>query len=159
MRRKEIEMDTSPRDPRPLLAALWVFVVLNFFARDIHELGRLGMLEQMMSGTIDGVEMTEGLMLLGGAMIEVPILMDVLALVLSRHVSRWTNIGASLLTAAMIVAGNLDPDLDNTFFMSVQAIALAVIAHIAWRWPEDRSADAPSWSGRVIARSRRGDVR
>jgi hypothetical protein len=152
-------MDTSPRDPRALLAALWVFVVLNFFARDIHELGRPGMLDQMMSGTIDGVEITEALMLLGGAMIEVPILMGVLALVLSRRVSRWTNIGASLLTAAMIVAGNLDPDLDNMFFMGVQAIALAVIAHIAWRWPEDRSADAPSQSGRVIVGSRRGDVR
>jgi len=152
-------MDTSPRDPRPLLGALWVFVVLNFFARDIHELGRPGMLEQMMSGTIDGVEITESLMLLGGAMIEVPILMGVLTLVLSRRVSRWVNIGASLLTAAMIVAGNLDPDLDNMFFMGIQAIALAVIAHVAWRWPEDRTADAPGRAGRVIAGSRRSDVR
>lgn len=152
-------MNTSPRDPHVLLTALWIFVVLNFFARDIHELGRPGMLEQMMSGTIDGVEITEALMLLGGVMIEVPILMGVLALVLPRRVNRWANVGASLLTAAMIVAANLDPDLDNLFFMGVQAIALAVIARTAWFWSEERPANAPGRAGRVIAESRRGDVR
>lgn len=41
---------------------------LNLLARDIHELGRPGMLEQMISGTIDGVMTTEILMLLGGIM-------------------------------------------------------------------------------------------
>ena len=59
-------MRTSSQDPRVLLSVLWIFVVLNFFARDIHELCRPGMLEQMMSGTIDGVQITEALMLLGG---------------------------------------------------------------------------------------------
>ena len=53
-------------NPRILLSTLWIFIILNFFARDIHELGRPGMLEQMMSGTIDGVVITEFLMLLGG---------------------------------------------------------------------------------------------
>lgn len=52
-------------NPRFLLSILWVFIILNFFARDIHELGRPGMLEQMMSGTIDGVVVTEMLMLFG----------------------------------------------------------------------------------------------
>ena len=34
--------------PQTLLSTLWIFVILNIFARDIHELGRPGMLEQMM---------------------------------------------------------------------------------------------------------------
>ncbi|WP_299729595.1 DUF6326 family protein [uncultured Tateyamaria sp.] len=140
-------MNNSTRDPRVLLTVLWIFVVLNFFARDIHELGRPGMLEQMMSGVIDGVEITEALMLLGGVMIEIPILMAVLALVLPRHINRWTNAGASLLTAAMIIAGNLDPDLDNLFFMIIQLIALVIITRVAWWWSEDQLPD-------VSARSR-----
>ena len=53
-----------------LLSTLWIFVILNIFARDIHELGRPGMLEQVMSGVVDGVVVTEGLMLLGGIMFE-----------------------------------------------------------------------------------------
>ena len=108
-------MKSYSDDPRVLLSVLWIFVVLNFFARDIHELGRPGMLEQMMSGTIDGVQITEALMLLGGVMIEIPILMTVLALLLPQRINRWTNAGASLLTTAMIIASNLSPDLDNVF--------------------------------------------
>jgi len=140
-------MNASQRDPRVLLTVLWIFIVLNFFARDIHELGRPGMLEQMMSGVIDGVEITEALMLLGGVMIEIPILMAVLALVLPRRINRWTNAGASLLTAAMIIAANLDPDLDNLFFMIIQLIALVIITRVAWCWSEDQLPD-------VSARSR-----
>ena len=121
-------------NPRILLSVLWIFVILNFFARDIHELGRPGMLEQMMSGTIDGVVITEVLMLIGGIMIEIPILMTVLALLLPRRANRWANIGIGVLTMAMIVSMNLNPDLDNLFFMVIQLIALCAIIVVAWRW-------------------------
>jgi hypothetical protein len=129
-------------NPRVLLSILWIFVILNFFARDIHELGRPGMLEQMMSGTIDGVVVTDMLMLLGGIMIEIPILMTVLALLLPSGANRWTNIGVGLLTMAMIVVMNLKPDLDNVFFMGIQLIALMAIVGIAWRWQTPERTDA-----------------
>ncbi len=121
-------------NPRLLLSILWIFIILNFFARDIHELGRPGMLEQMISGTIDGVVVTEMLMLIGGIMIEIPILMTVLALLLPHGINRWANIGVGLLTMVMIIAMNLKPDLDNVFFMGIQLIALIGILGIAWRW-------------------------
>jgi hypothetical protein len=129
-------------NPRLLLSILWVFIVLNFFARDIHELGRPGMLEQMMSGTIDGVVITELLMLLGGFMIEIPILMTVLALLLPHGINRRANIGVGLLTMVMIVAMNTKPDLDNVFFMGIQFIALIAIVGMAWRWRAAQQTDA-----------------
>ncbi|EFL89931.1 DUF6326 family protein [Ahrensia sp. R2A130] len=131
---------THTENPRTLLTGLWTFVVLNFFARDIHELGRPGILEQMMSGTFDGVEITEALMLLGGVMIEIPILMTLLASLLPRQANRWINVVAGFLTMAMIVAGNLNPDLDNVFFMGIQLIALVAIIRTAWRWTVDQTA-------------------
>ena len=127
---------------RLLLSILWVFIILNFFARDIHELGRPGMLEQMMSGTIDGVVVTEMLMLIGGIMIEIPILMTILALLLSYGVNRWANIDVGILTMLMIVAMNLKPDLDNVFFMGIQLIALIGIVGIAWQWRASQGTDA-----------------
>ena len=129
-------------NPRLLLSILWVFIILNFFARDIHELGRPGLLEQMMSGTIDGVVVTEMLMLLGGVMIEIPIMMTVLALMLPHRVNRWANIGVGLLTMVMIVAMNIKPDLDNVFFMGIQLIALIAIVRIAWQWRAPELTDA-----------------
>ncbi|MEO9777439.1 MAG: DUF6326 family protein [Sedimentitalea sp.] len=134
-------MNASQRDQRVFLTVLWIFNVLNFFARDIHELGPPGMPEQMMSGVIGGIKITEALMLLGGAMIEIPILMAVLALALPRRINRWTNACACLLTAAMIIAANLNPDLDNLIFMIIQLIALVIITCVAWCWSEDQLPD------------------
>ncbi len=131
---------THTENSRIFLTVLWTFVVLNFFARDIHELGRPGILKQMMSGTFDGVEITEALMLLGGVMIEIPTLMTVLALLFPRQANRWTNAAASFLTMAMIIAGNLNPDLDNVFFMGIQLITLVAIVRIACLWAGDRTA-------------------
>ena len=128
--------------PRVLLSILWILVILNFFARDIHELGRPGMLEQMMSGTVDGVKITELLMLFGGIMIEIPILMTVLTLLLPHGGNRWANIGTGLLTIVMIVAMNLKPDLDNVFFMSIQLIALIAVVGIAWQWRASQGTNA-----------------
>ncbi len=128
-------------NPRILLSVLWIFIILNFFARDIHELIRPGMLEQMMSGTIDGVVVTEVLMLLGWLMIEIPILMTILALLLPLGISRWANIVVGILTMAMIVTMNLKPDLDNVFFMGIQLIALIAIIGIAWQWQAPEQTD------------------
>jgi hypothetical protein len=128
-------------NPRLLLSILWIFIILNFFARDIHELGRPGMLEQMISGIIDGVVVTEMLMLIGGIMIEIPILMTVLALLLPYSINRWANIGVGFLTMVMIVAMNVQPDLDNVFFMSIQLIALIAIVGKAWRWRVPQRTD------------------
>lgn len=43
-----------------------VLIILNFFARDNHELGRSGRLKQILTRTFDGVVVTEMLKLLGG---------------------------------------------------------------------------------------------
>jgi len=119
------------------LSTLWVFVVLNFFARDIHELGRPGMLEQVMSGVVDGVVITDGLMLIGGIMFEIPILMILLSVVLRRAINRCVTIVGALMTLAIIAVNNMQPDLDNIFFMVIQIAALFAIIRIAWIWKEE----------------------
>ena len=121
---------------RAVLSTLWIFVLLNLFARDIHELGRPGMLEQMMTGVIDGVEITEGLMLIGGIMIEIPILMVLLSQILPFRISRGANIGAGILTTMIVVSTNLNPDLDNMFFLVIKIAALIGIVWVAWRWKD-----------------------
>ena len=117
-----------------LLSTLWIFVILNIFARDTHELGRPGMLEQVMSGVVDGVVVTEGLMLLGGIMFEVFIVMVVLSQVLKYKINRCVNMIMGLIAIGIVVMTNLSPDLDNIFFMIIEIIALVAIIVIAWQW-------------------------
>ncbi|WP_088329603.1 DUF6326 family protein [Lacimicrobium sp. SS2-24] len=125
-----------------ILSTLWIFIVLNMFARDIHELGRPGMLEQMMSGVIDGVVITEELMLIGGLMMEVFLIMVVLSQVLTYRINRITNLVMAFIGIAIVVATNLTPDLDNIFFMVIELTALLAIIFKAWKWHEQPQADA-----------------
>ena len=120
-----------------MLSTLWIFIMLNLFAKDIHELGRPGILQQIMTGVVNGVTITDELMLLGGVMFEIPILMVLLSLTLAYKTNRWANIGAGVLTIMMEVHTNLDPDLDNVFFLVIKILALLGIVWIAWRWKED----------------------
>jgi len=111
--------------------------MLNLFARDMHELARPGMLEQVMSGVIDGVEITEGLMLVGGLMAEFPILMALMSLILCRQINRGLNLFAAPAAIAMTVMTNLDPDLDNVFFAVIQIAALVAVIRIACVWKQE----------------------
>ncbi len=125
--------------PQTLLSTLWIFVILNMFARDIHELGRPGMLEQVMSGVVDGVTITEELMLLGGIMFEIFLVMVVLSQVLKYRINRWVNMIMGLIAIAIVMMTNLSPDLDNLFFMIIEIITLVAIIGIAWRWKIETS--------------------
>jgi len=119
---------------KAVLSTLWIFILLNMFARDIHELGRPGMLEQVMSGVVDGVTITEELMLLGGVMFEIPILMVLLSRVLHCKINRSANIFGGVLTLGIVAMTNLKPDLDNIFFMAFEILALIAVICIAWKW-------------------------
>lgn len=127
MPRPELQIETQ-------LSLMWAFIVLNFFARDFHELGRPGMLEQMSEGVVNGVVITEPLMLLGGVMIEIPIMMTIFSLFTGSYIGRWANIIAAIFTGAIIVVNNLDPDLDNIFFMIIKILAVIYILRTAWKW-------------------------
>jgi len=121
---------------RTVLSTLWIFVLLNLFAKDIHELGRPGMLQQIMTGVVDGVTITEELMLLGGVMFEIPILMVLLSQILPYKINRRANIGAGALTIMIEVYSNLNPDLDNVFFLAIKILALLGVIWVAWKWKD-----------------------
>ena len=125
--------------PQTLLSTLWIFVILNIFARDFHELGRPGMLQQVMSGVVDGVTITEELMLLGGIMIEIFIVMVALSQVLKYRVNRCVNMIVGPIAIMIVVMTNLSPDLDNIFFMTIEIIPLLAIIGVAWRWQIETS--------------------
>lgn len=134
-------MNNIDLEKRARLSILWIFVCLNTFARDLHELGREGMLEQMLTGVVNGVEITETLMLIGSVMSEVPILMVLLSLFLTRSVNRWVTMIGACVTLLLLAGLNANPDLDNVFFFSIQAFALIGIFWMALRW---KDADAES---------------
>ncbi len=133
--------DQPVTNRRIILPAIWVFVLLNMLLRDVHEFFRAGLIEEIISGVVNGNQMTEELFLISGIVGQIPLLMVVLPHVLPYRIKRWANIIASLLyTAFMFV----DPprDLDDIWFFAVRLIALAVIIIVAYRWQPELTPSA-----------------
>lgn len=117
---------------RGLLSALWIFVLLNFIFRDLHEIMKAEVLADAMNGIYNGQEITEAMFLLGGVMIEVPIAMVLMAWVLPLRANRWANVIVAPLFALTLIG--LPVDLDDYFHVAVMLIALAVVVWKAWNW-------------------------
>ncbi len=115
------------------LSTLWIFFLLNMTFRDIHELVEPGFIEEVMTGTFNGTQITEHLMLLGGFMVEVPIAMVLLSRLLPYGANRWANIIAAVITISFVIM-NGTTDLDDTFFMIIEIAALSLVIWSAWRW-------------------------
>jgi hypothetical protein len=120
-------------DMKAKLSTMWIFVHLNIIYRDIHELFRPGFLEEIMSGIVNGVQLTEEFMLVAGILWEIPIAMVLLSLVLAYRVNRWANIIAGLITIAFIVFNGAQ-DLDDMWFYAIVVITLLSIIWYAWKW-------------------------
>ena len=136
-------MDTNQKlialDMKTKLSTLWIFVLLNVIFRDIHELFRPGLLEEMLTGTVNGVQMTEGTLLVAGIMLELLIVMVILSRLLTYSINRWANIIVGVIAIAFIIAVGGPKDLDDMFFAAIEVVSLTVIIWLAWRWPKQEA--------------------
>lgn len=121
--------------PHALLSTLWIFVLLNMVFRDFHQLGKKGFLEEMMSGVVNGVKITDELMLVGGILVEIPILMVLLSRILNNKANKWANIIAGLITLAVFATAIPAADIDDIFHMIIEVAAILWIFKISWKLP------------------------
>jgi len=125
-------------EKKALLSALWLFVLLNHIFRAIHEIVTAEFLADALNGTYNGQELTEAMFLLGGILIEVPILTMLLVWVLPLRANRWANVIVAPLYGLTVILGELG-DLDDYFHASLELIALAIIVWQAWSWKPSNS--------------------
>lgn len=122
-------------DPRIFLSALWLFILLNIIFRDIHQFVLASHIEMLLTGHYNSIEITEGLMLLGGFLIQIPIAMVLFSLLLTRRIGRPVTFLAVIVTTATLLSSP-PTDIDDTFHLVVEIVALMVILWTAWMWPE-----------------------
>jgi len=130
-------------EKKALLSALWIFNLMNHIFRGIHEIVKAEFLADALNGTFNGVVVTEAMFLLGGLMIQPPIVMLVLVWVLPFRANRWANVIVAPLFGLTIVFGALG-DLDDYFHAGLEVLALATIVWLAWGWERSTSASRRS---------------
>ncbi|VAW34441.1 hypothetical protein MNBD_CHLOROFLEXI01-5129 [hydrothermal vent metagenome] len=135
-------MNTSNKitevDRKVLFSTLWIFVLLNIIFRDIHELVTAEALQEIMTGVINGRQISEELIFIGAFIVEIPIVMVLLSRILKYSLNRWANIIAGAVTLVVVVTGAIT-DLDDWFFVIVESVALIFIIWYAWKWPKQEA--------------------
>lgn len=128
-------MNAKKIKPQTLLSTLWLFILLNMIFRDLHQLGKKSFIEEIMTGVVNGVKITDELMLVGGFLAEIPILMVLLSRILNNRTNKWSNIVASIITMSVLVSGLVSADLDDIFFLIIEFVAFIYIIIVAWGLP------------------------
>lgn len=119
---------------RNALSSLWAFVALNIAFADILGLYAPGVIPQVIDGVIEGVTITENMMLIAAVFIQIPVAMIVAMQFLPPPAWRAVNTVTALVTAVFVIAGgSLMPHY--IFFASCEVLALLLILVIVWRGP------------------------
>jgi len=112
-------------EPRALLSALWIAVLINILSADIFT---FVLKEETFAAS-------PWIMLALAVVHEIPVAMIVLSRMLRRNVCRTLNCVAAGITAFYVIAGgSLTPHY--IFFALMELICLALIVFQAKRWPE-----------------------
>ena len=123
--------ESLPQEPRTLLSALWVFLLMNIIFRDIHQFLSPGYMDWVLAGEMFGQQITDELLLYGGFAVEVMIAMVLLPHVLPRRALRIVNTFAVLFTTALVLfTPPIDPD--DVFFLIIGLTTLAAILWFGW---------------------------
>lgn len=121
--------------PQTLISTLWIFILLNIVFRDLHQFGKKGFLEEISSGIVNGVVISEELMLVGGILVEIPILMVLLSRILNNKANKWANIIAGTITLGVFATAVPSADMDDLFHLIIEVAAILWIFKIAWKLP------------------------
>ena len=126
-------------EKRVLLATLWLFVILNILFRDIHQLFNTEFLHEMLTGVVNGNELTELLMFQAGIGVEILLLMVPLSRLAPPVWNRRLHLVLTPIAMVVIATSMAAPDMDDYFFTVVELFTLAVILWQAWRWQPNRA--------------------
>jgi hypothetical protein len=124
------------------ISALWIAMLFLFAYGDIFGFFNPGQIEEVISGEISGIEITQGFLLAVSIYIAIASVMIFLSLVLRPPVARWTNIVLAILYVVSIVASAIGETDAYYLFLSAAEIALLLlIVRYAWTWPRPGVAD------------------
>jgi hypothetical protein len=121
---------------REKLQLLWVFLFLNFIFCDVFTLFHGPTLTQLMSGTVDGMAMTQPALLGFAVLMELGMVMVLVSRLAPFGAARRANLVVGLLLIVVQTVTVLTPGLTlhYAFFSAVEIATLAWIVLIARRW-------------------------
>ncbi len=120
-------------DMKARLSTLWIFLMFNMVFADIFSFMYPGVLQQIMTGNADGIQVTPGFLLIAAMVTEISIAMVFLSRLLKQGVNRWVNIVGGAITILWVIGGG-STTLHYIFFASIEVVCSLAIIRLAWKW-------------------------
>ena len=125
------------------LAGLWAAVMFMYVYVDIFGFFKTGLIKDILVGKAGGFDITQTWMLSMLMLMTIPALMVYLSLALPAKANRYTNI--SLGAIFIFIAVGTAAGASGAYYIFgsiVEAILLAQVIWIAWKWPKVQKNDA-----------------
>jgi uncharacterized protein DUF6326 len=123
------------------MSALWIAMLFLFAYGDIFGFFKPGQIEEVISGEISGIKITQVFLLGASIYIAIASVMVFLSLVLKPRVNRWTNIVLPILFIVSIAVSAIGETWAYFIFLSIMEIALLLlIVWYAWTWPRQEAS-------------------
>lgn len=123
---------------RELLSLVWIFVTVNYIFCDVFSLFYGPNLNEFLSGSVGGIELTQEFLLAFAVILELAMVMILLSRLLPHGINRWANIiVGSVMTLVQI--GSLIGSAITLHYWFFSAIEISTTVFIVWtasRWKE-----------------------
>ncbi|MFQ5996526.1 MAG: DUF6326 family protein [Dehalococcoidales bacterium] len=126
------------KDRKVILSTLWIFALFNYLYADVTGLMDASVLEEILTGSAGGLQITQGFLLGAAVLMETAIVMVLLSRVLKYRANRWANIIAGVIHTAAVFSSMFvgTPAPYYIFFGTIEIACTLFIVWYAWTWPK-----------------------
>ena len=122
------------------LAVLWLFLAVGTSALMVLMLMMPGVGEEIIAGEFDGMQISEGFLLILALFWLIPLTMASLSLTLKDSTNRWANIIAGIFFAGWSIISSGEHLILGRLAMSLMEVSKIVVSALivwhAWKWPK-----------------------
>jgi hypothetical protein len=141
--KKKAELEDVKINVKIKLSALWVTLMFCYTYADILGFYAPGNIEELISGGIAGIQMTQGLLLGSAILMAIPSVMVFLSLTLKAKTNRLANIIVGIVYIGVLGSTfftGRNPAY-YIFFAILKALLIALIVWHAWKWPKQERVE------------------
>jgi uncharacterized membrane protein YecN with MAPEG domain len=125
------------------IAVLWVFMAVAMSVHSIMAFMEPGMIEEIMSGQIEGAALTSGMLVFMGLFWLIPLWLAFLSMTLKGSANRWINfilgIIFTILNLWHFIEHLASPSPVQILAVGSTVVVTALIAWYAWKWPKEEA--------------------
>ena len=128
----------NTEDVKIKLSALWVTFMLVGFVGAMLQLFEPGFIGQIIAGEVDGMTITQELLLVEAMLLVIPPIMVFLSVTLKGKANRWINAILGIFFIGFGIVEIVTVASAYYVFTAIVGLVLnALIVWYAWKWQED----------------------